>query len=132
MLLPLGHSLARRALRLPLAGGTLGDFRLLQHHKVTGELYEVTAESTATAVADDVAPTGRTTAEYLISHAAGRASRFLAGIRECSVMQTGGVETGRSTVEAHKVDLIYRPVLWPTEPPPGVSRVCAEGLRVCA
>jgi hypothetical protein len=43
---------------------------LLQHHKVTGELYEVTAESTATAVADDVAPMGRTTAEYLISHAA--------------------------------------------------------------
>jgi hypothetical protein len=25
VLLPLGHSLARRALRLPLAGGTLGD-----------------------------------------------------------------------------------------------------------
>ena len=46
------------------------DFRLLQHHKVTGELYEVTAESTGTAVADDVAPMERTTAEYLISHAA--------------------------------------------------------------
>jgi hypothetical protein len=46
------------------------DFRLLQHHKVTGELYEVTAESTATAVADDVAPMERTTADYLISHAA--------------------------------------------------------------
>ena len=46
------------------------DFRLLQNHKVTGELYEVTAESTATAVADDVPPMHRYTAEYLISHAA--------------------------------------------------------------
>ena len=46
------------------------DFRLLQRHKVTGELYEVTAESTATAVADDGAPMDPYTAEYLISHAA--------------------------------------------------------------